>query len=60
VKSARLTLFIFLVGLASLACSDKYCPTYSTYEYNKDIVKAKSYKAEDAKAKRKMKKYNPR
>jgi len=51
---------IFIIALILMSCSDKYCPSYSTYEYNKDIVKAKSYKGDDAKAKKKMKKYTVR
>lgn len=43
-----------------IGCGAKYCPSYSSYEYNKEIVKDKSYKGEDAKAKKKIKKYNAR
>jgi hypothetical protein len=52
-------LLIFLAASA-IGCSDKYCPTYSNYEYNKKIVAEKSYKAEDAKMKRKAKKFTVR
>jgi hypothetical protein len=53
-------LSILVIVVIWVSCGPKYRPTYSSYEYNKDIVKEKSYKAEDAKAKRKMKKYNAR
>jgi hypothetical protein len=56
VKPIPILVFAFVI----IGCGAKYCPTYSTYEYNKEIVKEKSYKGEDAKAKRKMKKYNAR
>jgi hypothetical protein len=53
-------LSLFVVAIILVSCGPKYCPTYSSYEYNKDIVKEKAYKSEDAKAKRKAKKYNTR
>jgi len=55
-KSIPLIVFAFML----IGCGAKYCPSYSSYEYNKEIVKDKSYKGEDAKAKKKIKKYNAR
>ena len=53
-------ILLIVIFAALIGCGPNYCPSYSTYEYNKDIVKAKSYRAIDAKMKRKAKKYNAR
>jgi hypothetical protein len=52
--------FLLFALLFSLGGCEHYCPSYSSYNYNRKIVMEKSYKKSDARARAKQKKYQSR